>query len=83
MLFARGMVARTRAEAGCMGFGIFEDISAPDTFVMLEQWESLDLFEQHTASALFLHDDEVLMTFVIGEPSYDEYELEETSEGDL
>ncbi|MBA3874143.1 MAG: antibiotic biosynthesis monooxygenase [Anaerolineae bacterium] len=82
MLFAKGMVARTRSQEGCVGFGIFEDISAPDTFIILEQWQSTELFEKHTASPHFLHDDEVLMTFVLGQPSYDEYELEESSEAD-
>jgi len=82
MLFAKGMVKRTQAQEGCIGFGIFEDISAPDTFIMLEQWESMELFEKHTASPAFLHDDEVLMTFVIGQPTYDEYEFEESSEAD-
>ena len=82
MLFAKGMVKRTQAQAGCVGFGIFEDISAPDTFIMLEQWESAELFEKHTSSPYFLHDDEVLMTFIIGEPNYDEYEFEDTPEAD-
>ena len=82
MLFAKGMVARTRSQEGCVGFGIFEDITAHDTFIMLEQWQSLELFEKHTTSLAFLHDDEVLMTFVIGEPMYDEYEFEEVSEAD-
>lgn len=82
MLFAKGMVARTQKQEGCIGFGIFEDISAPDTFIIFEQWASTEAFEKHMSSAQFLHDDEVLMTFVIGEPSYDEYELEESSEAD-
>ena len=82
MLFAKGMVKRTQAQEGCIGFGIFEDISAPDTFIMLEQWASMELFEKHTVTPAFLHDDGVLMTFVIGQPSYDEYEFEESSEAD-
>src|SRR5436853_7911246 len=82
MLFAKGLVSRTQSQAGCIGFGIFEDITAPDTFIMLEQWQNLELFENHTSSPSFLHDDEVLMTFIIGEPSYDEYEFEDISEDD-
>lgn len=82
MVFAKGMVERTRRQEGCIGFGIFEDITAPDTFIMLEQWESAELFEKHTASQYFLHDDQVLMTFIIGEPSYIEYEYEEIPEVD-
>ncbi len=82
MLFAKGMVKRTQSQSGCVGFGIFEDISSPDTFIMLEQWESAELFDKHTASPYFLHDDEVLITFIIGEPNYDEYEFEDTPEAD-
>jgi len=82
MVFAKGMVKRTQSQQGCLGFGIFEDISVQDTFIMLEQWQSAALFEEHTESPQFLHDDQVLMTFVIGEPRYDEYEFEESSEAD-
>ena len=82
MLFAKGLVSRTRSQQGCIGFGIFEDVTAPDTFIMLEQWQNLETFEKHTSSPGFLHDDEVLMTFIAGEPSYDEYEFEDFSEAD-
>jgi quinol monooxygenase YgiN len=82
MLFAKGMVSRTRSQEGCIGFGIFEDITAPDTFIMLEQWQSVELFEKYTSGPNFLHDDEVLMTFMVGQPNYDEYEFEESSEAD-
>lgn len=75
LLFAKGMISRTRRQTGCMGFGIFEDIVQPNTFVIFEQWERNEDFDRHTASDLFLHDDEVLMTFVVGEPSFDEYEF--------
>ncbi|MBI1280286.1 MAG: hypothetical protein GC179_19325 [Anaerolineaceae bacterium] len=82
LLFAKGMVQRTQTQAGCIGFGIFEDISLPNTFIMLEQWESAEQFEKHTTSSGFVHDDGVLMTFIVGEPSYDEYEFEDSSEAD-
>ena len=82
MLFAKGIVSRTRGQTGCLGFGIFEDITQPDTFIILEQWASTELFEQHSASPIFDHDDEVLMTFIVGQPSYDEYEFEELPETD-
>lgn len=82
MLFAKGMVQRTQKQTGCLGFGIFEDVTMPDTFIMLEQWASTQLFELHSTSSLFAHDDEVLMTFIIGTPQYDEYEFEDMPEVD-
>ncbi|MEZ4666738.1 MAG: antibiotic biosynthesis monooxygenase family protein [Anaerolineae bacterium] len=75
LLFAKGMVKRTQRQPGCLGFGIFEDISVPNDFIMLEQWESIELFDRHTASDGFEHDDGVLQTFIVGEPSFDEYEF--------
>jgi quinol monooxygenase YgiN len=75
ILFARGMVSRTQKQPGCIGFGIFEDITVPNSFIMHEQWESSSAFDTYTASAGFQHDDEVLMTFVLGEPSFDEFEF--------
>jgi quinol monooxygenase YgiN len=75
LLFARGMVTRTQNQAGCLGFGIFEDVTVANAFIVLEQWETIAAFDKHTASPIFQHDDDVLMTFIVGEPSFDEYEF--------
>ncbi|MEU4729203.1 putative quinol monooxygenase [Streptomyces sp. NPDC023588] len=43
----RGNAARTRAEEGCEGYQIAEDLEAPDTFVIVEQWADLDAVYRH------------------------------------
>lgn len=43
----RDNAARTRAEEGCEGYRIAEDLEAPNTFVIIEQWASLDAVYRH------------------------------------
>ncbi|MFJ4776478.1 putative quinol monooxygenase [Streptomyces sp. NPDC088762] len=43
----RGNAARTRTEEGCEGYRIAEDVEAPNTFVIIEQWTSLDAVYRH------------------------------------
>ncbi|WP_051810312.1 putative quinol monooxygenase [Streptomyces sp. NRRL S-378] len=43
----RGNAARTRAEEGCEGYQIAEDLEAPNTFVIIEQWANLDAVYRH------------------------------------
>ncbi|MFE9637223.1 putative quinol monooxygenase [Streptomyces sp. NPDC006463] len=43
----RGNAARTRAEKGCEGYQIAEDLEAPNTFVIIEQWVDLDAVYRH------------------------------------
>lgn len=76
IVFAKGMVSREQQQPGCLGFGIFEDVTRMNTFIMIEQWESAEALDAHSESAIFAHDDEVMSTFLIAEPSWDEYEFE-------
>ncbi|MFD7259042.1 putative quinol monooxygenase [Streptomyces sp. NPDC059874] len=43
----RGNAARTRAEEGCEGYQVAEDVEAPNTFVIIEQWANLDAVYRH------------------------------------
>ncbi|ONI80521.1 hypothetical protein ALI22I_45340 [Saccharothrix sp. ALI-22-I] len=38
---------RTRAEDGCEGYEVCEDVETPDTFVIVERWASLDAQFRH------------------------------------
>lgn len=73
--FAQEMVVRQSAQAGCLSFGIFEDVSAPNTYLMLEQWESIEAFDRYNRTEAFEDDDAELNGFILGEASYDEYEF--------
>jgi quinol monooxygenase YgiN len=39
--------ASTRAEEGCEGYQVAEDLEAPNNFVIVELWESLDAVKNH------------------------------------
>lgn len=49
------LIADSRAEAGCLSFGCYEDVSAPDSFIVLEEWESHAALERHESSAHLAH----------------------------
>lgn len=75
LLFAKGMVSRQREHHGCLGSGIFEDISASNHYLMVEQWENIDSLSAYSDGPVFAHDDEVLATFVVGETLFAKYEV--------
>lgn len=75
MVFAKGMVTREKQQSGCLGSGIFEDISAPNCFLMVEQWEDETALNAYSDAAVFAHDDAVLATFLISEPVFAKYEV--------
>ena len=39
--------AQTRAEEGCQGYQVAEDLEAPNTFVIVELWTNLDAVKNH------------------------------------
>jgi quinol monooxygenase YgiN len=43
----RRNAAQTRAEEGCEGYQIAEDLEAPNTFVIVEQWANLETVYKH------------------------------------
>jgi|GEM_PF-788576 len=57
--FVGHMQTLTRAslnEEGCLSFGCYEDVTAPNSFIVLAEWESraaLDLHEQSAHVAAF------------------------------
>jgi len=48
------LIQGSRAEAGCIGYGLYKDTEEMDTFMMIEQWQNPEIFEKHTKSAHFL-----------------------------
>lgn len=43
----RRNAARTRAEEGCEGYRVAEDLETPNNFVIVEHWTSLDAVHTH------------------------------------
>jgi len=73
--FARDLVEREMTVPGCLRFDIYEDVSKPNHFVMFEEWESTDALEAHLENPQMEADEDTLMRFVTGEPSWDEFEF--------
>jgi quinol monooxygenase YgiN len=73
LAFARALVKHERNAPGNLTFDIFEDVSAANHFLMLEQWESEDILEQHQAGEDFDSSEAALNSFMLSEPSWDEY----------
>jgi quinol monooxygenase YgiN len=75
LVFARDLVAEERQTPGCIAFDIFEDVSTPNAFLMMEQWEDEDVLDAHTSSEEFERNDAALNQFIVGEPNWDEYQF--------
>lgn len=43
----RRNAAQTRAEEGCEGYQVAEDLEAPNNFVIVERWANLDAVYKH------------------------------------
>jgi quinol monooxygenase YgiN len=43
----RRNAAQTRAEEGCEGYQVAEDLEAPNTFVIVELWANMDAVHNH------------------------------------
>lgn len=75
LAFAQTIVPRERMAQGCIHFDIFEDVTAPNRFLMLEEWESQEALDAHTSTDEFDENEAALEQFLVGDPSWDEYEF--------
>jgi quinol monooxygenase YgiN len=73
--FADQLVETERHAPGCLAFDITEDITQPNRFFMIEQWEDIEALETHTDTPEFDANETRLYSFVIGDPNWDEYEF--------
>ncbi len=74
--FVRGLVPAERQKRGCLQFSIYEDVTTPNSFLMLEQWESREALDAHMESDDFEANDVLLASFLIEDPVFDEYEFD-------
>ncbi|HLU08893.1 MAG TPA: putative quinol monooxygenase [Oceanobacillus sp.] len=75
LTFAREMVDQERQTHGCIAFDIYEDVTTPNAFLMMEQWEDEEVLDAHTSSEEFERNETALNEFIVGEPSWDEYQF--------
>jgi len=50
---ANVLVEESRKEAGCVSYNLLQDVSNPQTLIMVEEWESAGILKTHMASAHF------------------------------
>nr|WP_321376627.1 putative quinol monooxygenase [uncultured Bacteroides sp.] len=50
---ANVLVEESRKEAGCVRYNLLQDVSNPQTLIMVEEWESAGILKTHMASAHF------------------------------
>lgn len=73
--FVSALVPVERAVTGCVGFDIYEDVTMPNTFLLLEQWDDEAALNAYAQTDAYAEHDDTLMSFVSGEPVWDEYEF--------
>ena len=66
---ANVLVEESRKEAGCVSYNLLQDVSNPQTLIMVEEWESAKILKTHMASAHF--------TSIIPEMSLLQFQKEE------
>lgn len=47
------MVTKTRAEDGCIGYDLFQDVNDPNVITFIETWENNDKLSAHMESEHF------------------------------
>ena len=47
------LVEESRKETGCVSYNLLQDVSNPQTLIMVEEWESAKILKTHMASAHF------------------------------
>ncbi|MDV0446556.1 putative monooxygenase YcnE [Methanosarcinaceae archaeon Ag5] len=53
LLTTKPLIAKSRAEPGCISYALYESTEKEDTFIMVEQWKTQNIFDSHVASDHF------------------------------
>ena len=73
--FVRTLIPVERNVAGCTAFDIYEDVLTPNTFLLVEQWESEAALDAYTETEAYAEHDDTLNSFVVSEPVWEEYQF--------
>ena len=74
----RGNAAQTRSEPGCEDYQVCEDLEAPNTFVLVERWASMDAQLDHFRRPEFGELMESLGDLLAGPPEVSIHEVAST-----
>jgi quinol monooxygenase YgiN len=47
------LAEKSRAEAGCISYEVIQDMAAPETFLLVEEWENIAALEAHNKTPHF------------------------------
>ena len=51
--YLQSEVERNKTLAGCLAYSLYQDISEADAFLLYEEWESMDVFNDYKNSEAF------------------------------
>lgn len=71
----RTNAAQTRAEEGCKSYRVCEDVETPNTFVLVEEWTSMDAQYEHFRNPEFGKLMGSLQEVLAGPPEVSIYEV--------
>jgi quinol monooxygenase YgiN len=47
------LAEKSRAEAGCTSYEVLQDLAAPETFLLVEEWQSIAALDAHNKTPHF------------------------------
>lgn len=51
--YLQSEVERNKTLVGCLAYALYQDVSEADAFLLYEEWESIDLFNEYKNSEAF------------------------------
>jgi quinol monooxygenase YgiN len=51
--YLQSEVERNNTLTGCLAYALYQDLSEPDGFLLYEEWENIDVFNDYKNSAAF------------------------------
>lgn len=77
LAFARDLVTNSLSEDGCTAYGIYEDITKPGVFSLIEIWASQEMLDAHYKTAHFKRFRNEFAAFLAEEPVFQTYHADE------
>jgi quinol monooxygenase YgiN len=74
----QALAQASRAEEGCLGYRLYEDVENENEFVFVEEWESQEALDQHFATAHIAEFMQAIPAAVVGPPDVKFHTVERT-----
>ena len=74
--YLQSEVERNRTLLGCLAYTLYQDVSEADAFLLYEEWESLDLFNEYKNSGAFGKIMAKVFPLLYGKPDSAYYDVE-------